>query len=268
MRLLARIKALSLDYAPLNFFVRVVYVPFSRWLRSFRRFLHRNNLSAYLYGDNPPDEHALKDSWNSRGFHRPYFIDCFSVFGPATSILEIGCGPGPNLYLLSQRYPDATLRGIDIDERAVQFGNTQFAREGIHNVTLSVGKVDDLSGMKASYDIVFTDAVLLLVSKGVILDAVRNMVRLARKGIVLLEWHDQTMPGKGAYRQEYWIRDYQKLFQSIAPSARITVTKLPEELWPSGGWPLYGTIVTIELHPEICRPSRETSGTGDLTPVG
>ena len=87
-----------------------------------------------------------------------FFLRNFLEFSPS-SVLEIGSNCGPNLYILARRFPDAELKGIDINSDAVQKGNEWFSDEHISNVKLMVGKADDLQQFQdKSFDVVFTDA--------------------------------------------------------------------------------------------------------------
>src|SRR3990170_32118 len=87
----------------------------------------------------------IKGYWNSQDHsHRSFLIEKISRFSPISSILEIGCNCGPNLFLLAKKFPNADIVGIDINPMAVQKGNEWLAQEGFSNVKLLVGKADEL----------------------------------------------------------------------------------------------------------------------------
>jgi S-adenosylmethionine-diacylgycerolhomoserine-N-methlytransferase len=50
---------------------------------------------------------------------------------PEGSVLEVGCGTGRNLVLVSRRYPSARLFGLDISSEMLRSASASLAREGI-----------------------------------------------------------------------------------------------------------------------------------------
>ena len=148
--------------------------------------------------------------------HRPFLVKTISKYNPS-SILEIGCNCGPNLYLLAKKFPDAEIIGIDINPIAVQKGNEWLAQEDISNVELLEGKADELKQFQdKSFDAVFTDAVLIYIGPDKIKDVMKEMIRIARKALILMEWHsfepDHKDPkGLGIYYKSLWKRDYMAL---------------------------------------------------------
>jgi ubiquinone/menaquinone biosynthesis C-methylase UbiE len=192
----------------------------------------------------------IKSYWNSQNHsHRPFLIDKISTLSPISSILEIGCNCGPNLYLLAKKFPDAEIRGIDINPIAVQRGNEWFAQDGIKNVQLMVGKADELAQFKdRSFDIVFTDAVLIYIGPDKIKKVIKGMLRITGKALTLLEWHSfgRAADPRGVY-VGHWMRDYISLLKEFVPQEDVHVTKIPEELWEDKYWQRYGGIVEVDL---------------------
>ncbi|MGQ9460516.1 MAG: class I SAM-dependent methyltransferase [Candidatus Bathyarchaeaceae archaeon] len=173
-------------------------------------------------------------------------MDRISKFSPL-SILEVGCNCGPNLYLLAKRFPDAEIRGIDINSVAVQKGNEWFAQEGISNVKLFVGKADDLRQFQdRSFDVVFTDAVLIYIGPDKIKKVIGEMLRVARKALIFLEWHGFNSKSNplGIY-VGHWMRDYVTLLKEFIPEKKIKAIKMPEELWPDKNWQRWGAIIEV-----------------------
>jgi ubiquinone/menaquinone biosynthesis C-methylase UbiE len=184
--------------------------------------------------------------------HRPLLIEKISKFFPH-SILEIGCNSGPNLYLLARKFPDAEIRGIDINPAAVQKGNDWLAEEGISNVKLLVGKADELGQFQdKSFDVVFTDAVLIYIGPDKIKDVMREMVRITRKALILVEWHSfepkrKDPEGLGVYHRGYWKRDYAALLRKFVLEEQIRVTKITEDIWPDKNWKEVGAVIEIVM---------------------
>ena len=213
------------------------------------RHLQRGNdwNDAKHLGDN---DDWLKSSWDSRDHsHRPFLLEHISKFSPVSSILEIGANCGPNLYLLAKKFPDARIVGIDINPRAVQKGNEWFAEEGIKNVRLFVGKAYELRQFEdKSFDIIFTDAVLIYIAPDKIRKVIKDMLRIASKAVILFEWHSfhHASNPSGTYVR-HWMRDYAALLNEFVPEKNIHITKMPEELWPDKYWQKYGGVVEVDL---------------------
>jgi ubiquinone/menaquinone biosynthesis C-methylase UbiE len=183
--------------------------------------------------------------WDSRDHsHRSFLIDRISRFSPS-SVLEIGSNCGPNLYILAKRFPNAELMGVDINSEAVQKGNEWFAQEHISNVKLTEGKADDLRLFQdKSFDVVFTDAVLIYVGPDKIRQVITEMLRVTRKALILLEWHDfdSSSTPLGTY-VGHWMRDYVALLKELVPEEEIRVSKLPRELWADPKWQKWGAVI-------------------------
>jgi ubiquinone/menaquinone biosynthesis C-methylase UbiE len=196
----------------------------------------------------------IKGYWNSQNHsHRPFLIEKISSFSPISSILEIGCNCGPNLYLLAKKFPDAEIRGIDINPMAVQKGNEWLAQEGISNVKLLAGKADELEQFRdKSFDVVFTDAVLIYVGPDKIKEVMKGMIRIARRALILVEWHcfepqHKDPNGSGVYHHGSWKRDYVALLNQFVRAEQIRVTRIPEDIWPDKNWETLGAVVEVVM---------------------
>jgi ubiquinone/menaquinone biosynthesis C-methylase UbiE len=182
-------------------------------------------------------------------------LEHISKFSPISSILEIGCNCGPNLYLLAKKFPEARIVGIDINPAAVQKGNEWFAQEGIKNVRLLVGKADELEQFEGkSFDIVFTDAVLIYVGPDKIKEVIKGMLRITRSALIFFEWHSFGCASnpRGVY-VGHWLRDYVALLREFVAEESIHITKMPEELWLDKSWQKYGGVVEVDLENQRCK---------------
>lgn len=216
------------------------------------RHLHEGERRRDDWGKGSGD--WIKGYWNSQNHsHRPFLIEKISSFSPISSILEIGCNCGPNLYLLAKKFPDAEIRGIDINPVAVQKGNEWLTQEGISNVKLLVGKADELEQFEdRSFDIVFTDAVLIYVGPDKIKEVMKGIIRIARRALILVEWHcfepqRKNPNGFGVYHHGSWKRDYVALLKQFVRAEQIRVTKIPEDIWPDKNWETFGAIVEVVM---------------------
>ena len=187
--------------------------------------------------------------WDSRNHsHRSFLTERILKFSPS-SILEVGSNCGPNLYILAKKLPAGEIRGVDINREAVQKGNEWFMAEHISNVKLSVGKADDLHQFQdKSFDVVFTDAVLIYVGPDKIKKVVKELFRVARKAVIFLEWHDfeYTSNSLGTY-VGHWKRDYVAILREYVPEDRVRVSKLPRELWADQKWQKWGAVIEAAL---------------------
>ena len=196
------------------------------------------------------DDEWVLGYWDSRNHsHRPFLMERISAFYPFSNILEVGCNCGPNLHLVAKKFPDVEIAGIDINPRAIEKGSEWFASEGISNVRLAVGQADRLEQFPdKSFDIVFTDAILIYVGPDKINQAIQEMLRVTCRVLILLERHhfepDHRDPhGLGIYHQGLWVRDYIALLRQFVPEERVSVTKIPEEVW--SGWEGLGAIIEV-----------------------
>lgn len=176
--------------------------------------------------------------------HRQLLLDTISRYAPFESALEIGCASGPNLYLLARRFPHAKFRGIDISRKAVAVGRDRLAREGVRNVALSFGRADRLQMFpSSSFDLVFSDASLVYVGPEKIKAALREMARIAKKAIILVEWHTDS---DSSIFEDHWAHNYRNLFQEILPDSNPRFLKLSPEIW-GGEWGEHGYIIEIRI---------------------
>lgn len=195
----------------------------------------------------------IKSYWDSQSHsHRSFLLEKIANFFPISSILEIGCNCGPNLYLVAQKFPNSEIKGIDINPMAVQKGNKWFAEEGISNVKLLVGKADDLHQFQdKSFDIVFTDALLIYIAPDKIKKVIQEMLRITYRVLILVEWHykdqNKDSQGLGIYHFGCWKRNYVNLLKQVTSIKQIRLTKIPKELWSQKNWQNLGYIIEVIL---------------------
>lgn len=252
-----KIKAFLERYPRINKIVRKIYIPLAMKYISFRQYLRSNRLGD-LWAQRGGDGWA-EGVWNSRDHpHRSFLVERIAAFSPISSVLEIGSSSGPNLYLLAKRFPHSEIRGIEINPHAVEVGNEGFSREGISNVKLSVGRAEDLSEFKdKSFDVILTDAVLMYIKRGAIQGVIKEMLRIARKGLVLIESHDfkHQLDDRRGLGQVYtralpfplWVRDYVALLKQFVPEEQIRVTKFTKDVWLEEGWGENGGLIEVTI---------------------
>jgi SAM-dependent methyltransferase len=214
-----------------------------------RLYLHRllgTRLNEFIWASRAIS--AGKDYSGAEGEpHRRALLERISAFSPLNSVLEIGCGTGLNLYLLSKRFPDARLEGIDINSGSVEHGNAFFKQQGIQNVKLTIGKADRLGFEDKSFDIVLTDAVLMYIGPDKIKEVVREMIRVTRKTMILNEWHsfEHDFDPLGSY-VGHWARNYVTLLEEFIPQERISAVRHQNGLFINDeNWQKWGAIIEV-----------------------
>lgn len=173
--------------------------------------------------------------------HRTLLVEKIKKHNPET-ILEVGSASGPNLVLLSSIFPEAEIKGIDINLNFVKLGNKSFQEKNISNVKLLQGKADSLPFEDKSFDVVFTDAVLIHIGPDKIKKVASELKRVAKKALILLEHHSEEKDELGFYNNPRWLRNYRKLFNGH----EIRLTKISSEDW-GGDWGRVGYIIEVKL---------------------
>lgn len=180
--------------------------------------------------------------------HRDWLVDRLLSDGSVSDVLEVGSGWGPNLEVLARRAPNLRLTGVDISPASVVEGNARFAERGLSNITLHEGNADNLRAFTTGcVDVAFTDALLIYIDKYKIQKSIEEMMRLARRRVVLLEMHQTGAGAGGRYTRDGWVRDYDALLRPIAGEAAVRLTPLPRGIWTAGRWPKFGMLAEIDM---------------------
>jgi SAM-dependent methyltransferase len=195
---------------------------------------------------------AISGYWNIRDHPATKFLaERIKIFSPFSSVLEVGCNCGPNLFLIAKNFPEVELKGIDISPMAVQRGNELLLKEGLLNVKLLVGKANDLSQFSdKSFDIVFTKAVLSHIGPSKIRKVIEEMIRVSKRTLILVEYHEPSRKDESAalgIRLGYshrWKRNYLTLLRKFVPGAKINIIKIPRGVW-EGEWAEMGYLIEV-----------------------
>jgi ubiquinone/menaquinone biosynthesis C-methylase UbiE len=182
--------------------------------------------------------------------HRKYLIKRIEKYSAFGKVLEVGCNAGQNLYLLAKKLPDTEFYGIDINPQFIEAGEKWLADEGLKNVSLSVERADCMDAFQdKSFDVVFTDAVLMYIGVDKINLVFQEMIRVANKAILLNEWHRESsnLSEQSYWYDFHWVHDYRLYLQKLLPHDKISITKLPRGLWGGPGWEEYGSIIEVDL---------------------
>ena len=178
--------------------------------------------------------------------HRQFLVDRLREYAPL-SVLEIGSNCGPNLMLLAEQLKDAEMVGIDINPAAVEQGNLWAKEKGISNLKFLLGDATCLSSFTAKkFDLVFADAVLLYLGPDAIENVAREMLRVAKKGVVLMEWHEESGGAtKWGRLRKHWVRNYRLLFADLVGPEQVRISKLPDHLWEDRNWKRFGALIEV-----------------------
>ncbi len=159
------------------------------------------------------------------------------------SVLEVGCATGANLYKISQTFPGTELGGIDVSAEAIEAAKSKFSQA----VVLQQGSFEDLFYSDKSADLVLSDAALIYVGPETIHKAIEEMKRVARKYIVLVEFHAPTLWERLgiAWKSGYYAYNYKTLLESHG-LYDIEMTPIPERVW-GYPWSKWGRIIIARV---------------------
>lgn len=114
-----------------------------------------------------------------------------------SAVLEVGCGTGRNLRVLSRRFPRARLFGLDISAQMLATARTKIRRAGSTNVWLVCAPAEELDagktfGLDHSFDVIFFSYSLSMIP------AWREALRAAANNLApggsihLVDFYDQA----------------------------------------------------------------------------
>lgn len=113
------------------------------------------------------------------------------------SLIEIGCGSGPNIANIVQSFEGRQLGGIDINPEAIEICRKTF--KGGH---FRVGDASDMMMTDKSTDIILSDMFLIYVGPFKINKHIKEIKRVARNYVVLCEYHNES----------WWRRQWLRVF--------------------------------------------------------
>jgi predicted O-methyltransferase YrrM len=192
-------------------------VVYSRLPRAVREAIHRTRLRIHA-GELAAEDWARRPAldaehyWQSIGQpHRRILLEQLRTFGSPRSLLELGSHSGPNLRLAAREFPEARVGGIEINSAVVSRARQLLQDDGLGRVELTVGSVVDvLPGLADdSEDLVFSCFALAYVPPGQLIGVLRDSLRVARSGLVLVEPQVREGQRAGLMRETAgWRHDY------------------------------------------------------------
>lgn len=172
--------------------------------------------------------------------HRKLIINALEELAPFEDLVEMGCNCGPNLYLIKEKFPGVKLAGVDVNEKAIEE-----AHRLLPNVNTRISDIENrFSFEDKSFDIVLVDAVLMYIGPEKIKEVISEFDRIARKGIILVEWDSESLLGE--LKEHHWARDYKGLLEERG--FKVKKVKIPAEMWPnrSGNWAKLGYLFSAK----------------------
>lgn len=146
------------------------------------------------------------------------------------SLIEIGCGSGPNLMNITQNLPGKQLGGMDVNPEAIALAKKTFTG-GLFKVNSS----DNLMLSDKSTDVILSDMSLIYVNPGDIGRYIKEIKRVGRKYVVLCEFHSTSWWRRLAlkFNSGYNAYNWKKLLGRNG-FYDIFLYKLKEQDWPGG----------------------------------
>ena len=160
--------------------------------------------------------------------HRQLIIKELNNLWPFQGLLEVGCASAPNLMEIERYFHTTSLTGIDVNAHAIKE-----AEQNIPDGTFLEGDVRQIPFLDKSFDIVLADAILMYLNQLEIGKALDEMRRVARKGIIIIDWFDKDP--NGVIKDFHWARNYDYLLTNMGFKMRPKY-KLTQQDWPSDNW--------------------------------
>ena len=175
---------------------------------------------------------------------------------PFSSLLELGSGYAQNFHFLAPVFPDVQMLGVDLDSDCAEGGTAYLAEKGFENAKIVQGRMQELADYEDdSFDLVYTCASLLYIPADDIEQVIREILRIAKSKIFLLEQHQLNKyyneQYKGVFVQGeehgYWLRDYQTLIEKFVAVEKIKAKKVENPIWDTEQWLDFAYLFEISL---------------------
>ncbi len=173
--------------------------------------------------------------------HRKLILDILQKkFPRLKSLLEVGCGCGPNLKNISIKFPQVNLAGIDINKYAIFKAREHltYPENFQKDATLVIAPSYQIPFNDKTFDIILTDAVLMYLSINKVKQTIEEFKRVAKKGLILIELNGKSKIGE--LQNGYWCRDYKSLLESYG--FKVVKQKIPKEIWSEPIWEAKGFV--------------------------
>jgi len=179
------------------------------------------------------NENWIKEYWESKDHsHRKQIISILRKLDHWDSLLDIGCNCGTNLRLISEKFKDKKLTGMDINKWALNFG-----RKNLSGVKFIEGNIEKKFPFKdKEFSCSLIDAVLMYIDDKNIETVISEINRVTKKVIILCEWYDINK--LGVLNGGHYARNYSILLSDFG--WKVKTRKI---IWPtSKKWETFGKL--------------------------
>lgn len=185
------------------------------------------------------------DGWNTywdslAAPHRDALVEALAGVLPVRgSLLEVGCGPGVNLFRVLQAFPEVDVTGVDVSQAAVDNGFQRFERAmaagelpETGRVALCAGEIPEALDVMEPVDVVLSCYALAYVHPLDIRRTLEKLLELAERAVVIAE--PMLVPGLPAGlipntssrpRPREFRYDYLRWFNEVEKGWRVTLMK-------------------------------------------
>ena len=157
--------------------------------------------------------------------HREILHGIIAKHNP-TSIIDLGCASGPDLFLVHESFPEAKLFGVDRNGDGLNAVRGMGGEVIVGPLELVIQNIPD-----KSFDVVMTNGVLMYLKDEQINDVLDHMIRITKKAIILSEINPYS-PNN--------LRDYVGYFTD--KGLRCEAHKIPPEIRSDTEWSHNGYI--------------------------
>jgi ubiquinone/menaquinone biosynthesis C-methylase UbiE len=156
------------------------------------------------------------------------------------SILEVGCQWGENLKAIKKKFPDKKIKGVDINKNIIDE-----AKEFVDGVEFEFGDATKLDIPDKSFDVVFTNALLCMLTEKDFDMALQEIIRIARKYIILVELYHPGQRIGYIGTSGRLVANYEQILKEN--ELELKMRKIRYDEWDVEPWITYGYIFTITL---------------------
>ncbi len=145
-----------------------------------------------------------------------FWAEITNLTGQLNSTLELGCNRGLNLDAINDLHRHITLRGIEINKKAVAIA----IKKKYEVLNLSISEKIPIN-LKS--ELVFTSGVLIHINPNKLENVYRNLYNLSSKYILINEYFS-TNPEEILYRStpdRLWKRDFAKELKLLYPELEL-----------------------------------------------
>lgn len=116
-----------------------------------------------------------------------------------TSILDVGCGGGQLAIKLAKRYPDSSVKGIDLSLDAIEYAKRQLKKESGLRVKFCMPPAAELNEPPKSFDVVTSTLVCHHLSDEEIIGFIKKSVQVAKEAVIINDLHRHLLATCGFF---------------------------------------------------------------------